>query len=1153
MGTLIGRGCNELTYAGCCDGNKVNWCEPDGSVCEYDCGTQVCGWYPESSYYWCDGHGADPLGDYPMACGPCTADCTDRVCGTDGCRGSCGTCPDDGNPCTIEICVGGTCVWDFADTTVGCTDGLPCTSGDHCDGNGTCVGAPYTCRGPGECETAVECNGVGGCGPVPSLPGTACAADAYPCTTDECNGLGTCTHTPQAGTCLIGGCRAAGDLNPASPCTGCRPELSTIGWSPMATTATCNDGNVCSTGDHCDGNGVCAGTPYTCRPAGACEDQVTCDGAGGCTVDLSDPGAACPSDGRTCTADTCDGAGHCTHDLVAGNCLIAGICRAAGESNAANPCTGCVPSSSATGWSNLADTTACNDGIACTSGDHCDGQGTCAGTGYSCPARAECEDAVACDGDGGCTTTFATTNVACTNDLLACTLDRCDGGGHCGHVLAGGWCLIAGACVADGTVQPGNECRGCVAATSTTGWSNLGTARACQDGDACTSGDHCDGQGGCTGTAFTCPGAGTCQDAVACDGNGGCTVTNSPDGTACPADALDCTVDACDGGGLCAHELAPGNCLVEGTCAGAGTRQPGNTCRDCQPLAATDRWTDLGTAEACADGEACTAGDHCDGQGGCTGTAFTCPAPGICQQAVTCDGNGGCDVLDAEPGTACPDDGLACTAEGCDGQGACLHPVVAGWCRIDDACVADGAAQPGNACRGCVAAISTSGWTNRDQAQACLDGDDCTFGDHCDGQGACAGTATTCPAPGICEARVACDGNGGCAVTLADEGTACTTDGLDCTVDACDAAGNCAHEGIEVGWCRIGGVCAAAGTGDPDNACLACAPFVATGDWTGLPDSQGCNDDDACTSGDHCNGRGGCAGDWYACVEGTCQASSTCDGSGGCTVAFQTAGTTCDDGDPCTTEDGCGEGGDCAGTPRTCDATPPPAPGCAGTGTSRLYEVANVCDGTTGACAHATHDVACTGTCVEATGLCAEGAGVDCAIAPACHRAPGTVVWDAAGQQAACWFERATTGAVCDDGDPCTTDDACDVEGTCVGEPSPLCAADGIPAIEEGLDAALPDILDVPEVPVIPEAGPDVQTGDRGEPHDMAPEDDFRPMDLATGDDTAGAKDDGRPASLGGGGCSSGAPASALPCLTVLGIWGAFAALRRRREPGRIR
>ena len=25
IGTQIGRGCNELTYAGCCDGNKVNW------------------------------------------------------------------------------------------------------------------------------------------------------------------------------------------------------------------------------------------------------------------------------------------------------------------------------------------------------------------------------------------------------------------------------------------------------------------------------------------------------------------------------------------------------------------------------------------------------------------------------------------------------------------------------------------------------------------------------------------------------------------------------------------------------------------------------------------------------------------------------------------------------------------------------------------------------------------------------------------------------------------------------------------------------------------------------------------------------------------------------------------------------------------------
>jgi hypothetical protein len=75
-------------------------------------------------------------------------------------------CPDDGNPCTDDLCSPtGDCTHPASATTTTCNDGNLCTSNDHCNGAGACTGTAYSCN------------------------------DNNACTTDACDGNGGCTHT----------------------------------------------------------------------------------------------------------------------------------------------------------------------------------------------------------------------------------------------------------------------------------------------------------------------------------------------------------------------------------------------------------------------------------------------------------------------------------------------------------------------------------------------------------------------------------------------------------------------------------------------------------------------------------------------------------------------------------------------------------------------------------------------------------------------------------------------------------------------------------------------------------------------------------------------------------------------------------------------
>ncbi|MCC6763081.1 MAG: hypothetical protein IT293_00315, partial [Deltaproteobacteria bacterium] len=146
-----------------------------------------------------------------------------------------------------------------------CNDGTLCTAPDACDGAGACVGAnPVVCTPLSQCHDAGTCN-----------PGT-----------------GVCSDPP----------RADG--------------------------ASCDDGDLCTQTDECDGAGTCAGeNPVVCTPLDQCHDAGTCDsGTGVCSDPPTMNGTTCDDGnvctiGDACTGGTCDG-----NSITCGDGIVQGAC-----------------------------------------------------------------------------------------------------------------------------------------------------------------------------------------------------------------------------------------------------------------------------------------------------------------------------------------------------------------------------------------------------------------------------------------------------------------------------------------------------------------------------------------------------------------------------------------------------------------------------------------------------------------------------------------------------------------------------------------------------------------------------------------------------------------------------------------------------------
>jgi hypothetical protein len=132
---------------------------------------------------------------------PCILSCAGKVCGDDGCGGSCGTCG------TGECCVGGSCLCasGFKLCQEACIPVTNCCTSAECGAvscsNGTCdcSGQPdgTDCGNGGQCVTGV-------CTPPPNCAGLlGTCIENGDCCSDGCQSNGTCACSQAGEACHI--------------------------------------------------------------------------------------------------------------------------------------------------------------------------------------------------------------------------------------------------------------------------------------------------------------------------------------------------------------------------------------------------------------------------------------------------------------------------------------------------------------------------------------------------------------------------------------------------------------------------------------------------------------------------------------------------------------------------------------------------------------------------------------------------------------------------------------------------------------------------------------------------------------------------------------------------------------------------------------
>ncbi len=399
----------------------------------------------------------------------------------------------------------------------------------------------------------------------------------------------------------------------------------------------------------------------------------------------------------------------------------------------------------------------------------------------------------------------------------------------------------------------------------------------CSDGDACSTGDTCQ-SGACLGSPVVCAGGNqnACLAAAACNPATGLCEGGAPlaDGTACNDGDLCTQTDTCQSGQCVGSDQV--TCVASDQCHSAGA---------CNPATGVCGNPSAANGTACNDGDLCTTADAC-WQGVCGGSPKVCAAQGACFTAGACDKlTGQCVSAPAANGTAC-NDGDACTQSDTCQNGACA----AGNAKT---CAPAGQCQSAGTCNPVSGACSYAALAN---GTACNDGNACTQTDTCLSGQCSGGNAKSCPAGGPCTVGVCDPDDGACAVAPKPNGAACSDGDLCTSGDTCQS-GQCAGSPVSCGEteCALAGSCDA-GTG----ACV--RPPKA--------DGLGCSDGDACTLGDVCQaGECEATGTVTCPPPGPCQLAGACDASDGqCTYANKPNGTTCDDGDVCSTASACQSG-----------------------------------------------------------------------------------------------------------------------------------------------------------------------------------------------------------------------------------------------------
>ena len=459
--------------------------------------------------------------------------------------------------------------------------------------------------------------------------------------------------------------------------------------------------------------------------------------------------------------------------------------------------------------------------------------------------------------------------------------------------------------------------------------------------------------------------------------------------------------------------------LVGGGCPG----NPGCTCieaNDCDSSFCIDSPEGKVCAKVCVDscepGFKCTtvAGPGGDGQNICVAQWGKRCDP--CSENADCKSIGHGDAVCVDQGNIGSFCGAGCaTDKDCGAGFACKESTDVTGKKSNQCVVTEGvcACSPAAiATQATTACMVVAGEAKCPGKRTCLE----KGAENAPAEGGLSACIAPDPEPEVCDgADNDCDGQ-------ADEGT-CDDDNV-CTADVCGGAGGCSHTNKQ-GACDaddsactegdacVDGLCQAGKTVDCNdgNVCTLdlCKPEV--GCVLEPKDNSPCDADDSpCTVADSCAAGACTVGKAKQCATEDFCVLGKCDlVTGKCKFVYQT-GTPCNDGNACTSGETCVEDL-CKGKALSCDDSNPctaescdPAKGCEYGNSPGPCDDGDAC--TKG---DVCGDSKCAGLPMDVSAACDD---LNACTADTCNPNSGCV-------------HAPGTGGECEDGNPCTTSDAC--------------------------------------------------------------------------------------------------------------------------------
>ncbi len=667
------------------------------------------------------------------------------------------TCPAVKEPCTVAACNAdtGKCEPKPLSDNVLCDDGEPCSVADRCIAGKCAAGVDIcACHTNKDClDDSDKCNGTPYCDtkkvpyvcrPNKATVVTCSSGKDTGCKKNACDpALGTCALVERADdtTCDDGNLCTTGDACKAGVCVG--DKTSSCACTSDADCALQEDGDLCNGTLFCNqSTKKCALNPKTVVTCSVAEDSVcvknVCGKATGlCKMTPVTPGTSC-DDGDKCTQGEVCVAGACGQGTNTCKCSNDGDCA---DKDDGNKCNGVMFCNKQTGacQHNPATVVTCP-----TVGDTECLKTTCVPLTGACTATA-IADSTACSDSDKCTTGEVCAGGKCAGGTYVCSCESnadcvseedgnlCNGTLFCNKSLKVPKCELNPATTVtcpsvNDTVCIQNTCQ---VKTGKCWMIPVPSGKPCDDGSACTKTDYC-AAGKCQGGANTCE----CEvnadcefkykGKSKCDGSWYCDKSKadapkcklSPVPIICPKlDGQPCLANACNPlTGKCQAKA-----INEGkACDGDGDQCTVDQCKTGQCLKVSDK--------VCDDNDKCT-NDNCSAAKGCVHTD-KCDDGNSCTKDLCKAGQCSTDAkaMDASP---CDADQNGCTQnDGCK-AGTCaagvdvICQVKTGECQ-QPLCVGKGSNQ-----FSCQAAGKPNG-------TLCEDGDPCTVGSVCI-KGQCSG------------------------------------------------------------------------------------------------------------------------------------------------------------------------------------------------------------------------------------------------------------------------------------------------------------------------------------------------------------------------------------------------------------------------------